>query len=155
MSLKDLSALKDIDGNAIDSATFAGKVVFAMNVASACGKTKTGYELFGRLTEKYPQSDFVAVAIPCNSFAWQENGTPEEIKTFALARADKLVVTERSKVNGSDAHPIVKLGRDKFPGRISWNFDGRYVFDRNGEPVGRFGNSATTEEIEAAIDKAM
>lgn len=155
MSLAQLPAIKDIDGNAIDPGKFEGKVVFAMNVASACGYTNSGYDLLKQLTEKYSPDDFVAVAIPCNSFGWQENGTADEIKTFALARAEKLVITERSNVNGNDAHPIVQLGKSKFPGRISWNFDGRYVFNRKGEPVARFGNSASTQEIEAAIDKAL
>lgn len=155
MSLKDLPALKDIEGNAINPETFSGKVVFAMNVASACGYTNSGYSLLARLTEKYSPNDFVAVAIPCNSFGWQESGSPDEIKTFALARAEKLVITERSEVNGNDAHPIVQIGKSMFPGRVSWNFDGRYVFNRSGNPVARFGNSASAEEIEAAIDKAL
>lgn len=155
MSLAELGTLKDISGKDIASETFSGKVVFAMNVASACGYTQSGYELLSRLTAKYPPEEFVAVAIPCNSFGWQENGTSEEIEAFALARADKLVITERSDVNGNNAHPIVQLGKSKFPGRIGWNFDGRYVFDKQGVPVAKFGNSATPDEIEAAIDKIM
>lgn len=153
MSLTQLTGLKDIDGNAIDPNTFSGKVVFAMNVASACGYTDSGYKLLAALTEKYPSDQFVAVAIPCNSFGWQENGTPEEIKTFALARAQKLLITQRSDVNGKNQHPIVDLAKTKFPGRISWNFDGRYVFDRQGVPVARFSNSASPSEIEAEISK--
>lgn len=155
MTLTDLKTLKDIDGNALDPGVFRGKVVFAMNVASACGYTNSGYDLLKRLTEKYPSEDFVAVAIPCNSFGWQENGSPDDIKTFAMARADKLIITEKSSVNGNNQHPIVDLAKTKFPGRISWNFDGRYVFDRTGQPVARFGNSATPAEIEQAIDAAL
>lgn len=154
-TLADLPAIKDIDGNTIAPDTFAGKVVFAINVASACGYTNSGYDLLKRLTEKYPPQDFVAVAIPCNSFLFQENGSPDEIKTFALARAEKLVITEKSKVNGNNAHPIIQIGKSKFPGRVGWNFDGRYVFDRQGTPVAKFGNSAKPEEIEAAIDKVL
>lgn len=155
MSLSELGTLRNINGSEIPADTFTGKVVFAMNVASACGYTKAGYDLFARLTEKYPAEGFVAVAIPCNSFGWQENGTPEEIEMFALAKAERLVVTERSTVNGDEAHPIVQLGKKEFPGKIGWNFDGRYVFDRKGVPVARFGNSASVEEIEEAIEKAM
>ena len=155
MTLADLQGVKDIEGNDIDMAKFAGKVVFAMNVASACGYTKSGYDLLKRLTDKYPPQDFVAIAIPCNSFMWQESGSPDEIKTFALARADKLVITERSEVNGKNPHPIVGLAKESFPGRINWNFDGRFVFDRTGKPVARFGNKATPEDIEAAIDGVM
>lgn len=155
MSLSTLSGLKDIDGKEISPSVFDNKVVFAMNVASACGYTNSGYDLLKRLSEKYSPEDFVAVAIPCNSFGWQENGSPDEIKTFALARADKLLIMEKSDVNGNKPHPIVGLAKSKFPGRIMWNFDGRYVFDRNGQPVAKFGNSASPEDIEAAIEKAL
>lgn len=118
MTLSDLVDLKDIDGNSIDSAAlFKGKVVFAMNVASACGYTKPGYNLLKRLTDKFDASDFVAVAIPCNSFLNQENGSPEDIKVFALSKAQKLVVLEKSTVNGDNPHPIVALAKQKFPGR--------------------------------------
>lgn len=155
MTLSELTGLKDIEGKSIDTASFKGKVVFAMNVASACGYTKPGYDLLKRLTDKYSADDFVAIAIPCNSFGWQENGSPDEIKTFALARAEKLVITERSEVNGNNPHPIVGLAKSKFPGRIMWNFDGRFVFDRDGVPAAKFGNSASADDIEAAIDKCI
>lgn len=155
MTLSDLATLKDIDGNPVSPDAFAGKVVFAMNVASACGYTQSGYALFKKLTDKYSPNDFVAVAIPCNSFGFQESGSSEQIKSFALARADKLLIMERSDVNGAKQHPIVQLAKSKFPGKISWNFDGRYVFDRKGHPIARFGNSASDAEIEATIDSAL
>lgn len=69
-SLHELRGMKDIDGNTINPLVFVGKVVFAMNVASACGYTRSGYDLLKQLGEKYPPDDFLAVAIPCNSFAW-------------------------------------------------------------------------------------
>lgn len=155
MSLQDLCPLKDISGNEVGADKFAGKVVFAMNVASACGYTSSGYDLFKRLTDKYSADEFVAVAIPCNSFGWQESGTPEEIQAFALARADKLLVLERSEVNGDNAHPMVKLAKTQFPGRIGWNFDGRYVFDKDGKPIAKFGNSDSAEAVEKVIESVL
>lgn len=155
MSMATISSFRDIDGNEVSSEIFKGKVVFAMNVASACGYTKDGYELFARLTEKYSPDDFVAVAIPCNAFGSQESGSPAEVKALALARADKLFITERTEVNGSNAHPIIKAAKEQFPGEIEWNFDGRYVFNRNGVPVASFGHASTAEQIEGAIDSAM
>lgn len=155
MSISELQGLKDIDGKPIDTSTFQNKVVFAMNVASACGYTQSGYDLLKTLTETFSPDVFVAVAIPCNSFGWQENGSPDDIKTFALARTDRLVITERSVVNGGDPHPIVALAKSKFPGRILWNFDGRFLFDKQGVPVGKFGNSSTTQEIVSAVEKLI
>lgn len=65
----------------------------------------------------YPD-DVVVTAIPCNAFGRQEDGSPAEIKAFAEARFPDVVVTERSEVNGEAAHPIMKLGLSKFPGKI-------------------------------------
>lgn len=157
MSLSDLAPFKDIDGNDIAPSKFKGKVVFVMNVASACGYGKAGYELFAKLTAKYAPKDFLAVAIPCNSyeFGLQERGSPQQIKAFALGKADKLIITQPSHVNGKNEHPIVKLAKTKFPTKIFWNFDGRYVFDRNGAPVARFTNTSTPQAIEAAIDAVL
>lgn len=155
MSLATLPPFRDIGGDEVSADIFKGKVVFAMNVASACGYTKDGYDLFARLTEKYSPDDFIAVAIPCNAFGSQESGSPAQVKAFALARADKLLITEKTQVNGDDAHPIIKAAKEKFPGEIEWNFDGRYVFDRDGAAVARFGHASTAEQVEGAIDSAM
>lgn len=38
---------------------------------------------------------------------------------------------------------------------VEWNFDGRFVFGRDGLPTARFGNSASGDEIEAAIEKLI
>lgn len=65
------------------------------------------------------------------------------------------MLTERSIVNGNNPHPIVALGKSKYPGRIAWNFDGRFVFNRQGQPVARFSNSATNAEIDAAIQRHL
>jgi glutathione peroxidase len=102
----------------------------------------------------YPD-DVVVVAIPCNQFGMQENGTPADIAKFAHGKFSKLVVTERTDVNGAAAHPIVKLAQSVFPGTVKWNFDARLCFDRSGKPVARFDNSASTSDIKAEIEKHL
>lgn len=155
MTLATLPTIRDIDGNNLDMSQLQGNVLFVMNVASACGYTGSGYSLLKELTDKYDGRGFKAVIVPCNSFGMQENGSPEEIKAFALARADKVVITERSEVNGANAHPLIKLAQKKFPQKIGWNFDGKYVFDRDGNPVARFGNGDSDAVVSAEIEKYL
>jgi len=145
-------SLTDIDGKSVD---LGGKVVFVMNVASACGYTTAGYNLLKDLTTKYKPDKFAAVAIPCNAFGSQESGSDAEIKAFASERVSNLVLAQKSSVKGADAHPLVKKAQEKFPDKISWNFDGRYVFDSNGTPVARFNNSSSDGEIMAEIEKHL
>lgn len=45
-SLKDLSGLKAIDGSEIPPSALNGKVVLAVNVASACGKLLSPFQSF-------------------------------------------------------------------------------------------------------------
>lgn len=153
-SLKDIKGLKAVDGTTIPDSTFDGKVVLAVNVASACGYTNSGYSMMKEIGTAYP-NDVVVTAIPCNAFGRQENGSPEEIKAFAKAKYPEALITERSEVNGPSAHPIMALGLSKFPGEIGWNFDGVFVFDKEGKPSARFGNSAMAYEVKAAVDKLI
>lgn len=126
--LTDLQPMKTINGDTLDPSTFKGKLMFAVNVASACGYTASGYETMRSLGEKYPD-DLVVVAVPCNQFGMQENGTPGEIAAFGQERYAKLVMTERSNVNGDNVHPIMALGKSKFPGdvRVSRTFNCIFV----------------------------
>lgn len=46
---------------------------------------------------------------------------------------------EKVAVNGDDAHPVFKLGKEAFPGEVEWNFAGIFLFDAQGLCTGRFG----------------
>jgi glutathione peroxidase-family protein len=116
-SLANLPTLKTIDGADLPASVFHGKVTLAVNVASACGYTNSGYGTMKELAEMYP-NDLVVVAIPCNQFGKQENGTSSEIAAFARGKSAKLVITERTDVNGSKVHPIMAIGKAKFPGDV-------------------------------------
>ena len=70
-----------IDGHRIDAAVLDGKAVLVVNVASKCGLTPQ-YEGLERLQERYGPAGFTVLGVPCNQFAGQEPGTPEEIQQF-------------------------------------------------------------------------
>lgn len=58
-----------------------GKAVLVVNVASRCGLTPQ-YEGLERLQRRYGVAEFTVLGIPCNQFAGQEPGTPEDIQQF-------------------------------------------------------------------------
>lgn len=41
-------------------------------------------------------------------------------------------------VNGPHEDPVFSFAKTVFPGEIGWNFDGLFIFDAAGQPVGRF-----------------
>lgn len=49
------------------------------------------------------------LAFPCNQFAGQEPGNPEDIVCFASERKVKFDLFEKIDVNGDSAHPLWKF----------------------------------------------
>ena len=53
------------------------------------------------------------------------------------------------QVNGDDAHPVFKLGKEAYPGDVAWNFAGIFLFDGEGACVGRYDAKGLKELGEA------
>jgi len=60
-------------------------------------------------------------------------------------------------VNGSNAHPLFKFLKDSISGgswlfgsAITWNFE-KFLINRDGVPVARFGKAENFDEIEKAL----
>ena len=153
--------MKDIDGNDISLSAFRGKVVLVVNVASRCGFTSqyTGLE---KLYETYKDRGLVILGFPANNFLSQEPGTDPEIKTFCSTKYNvTFPMFSKISVKGSDQHPLYRwlTGKEtdpEFAGAITWNFN-KFLLDRTGRVVARFGSRTTPEDKEliAAIEKAL
>src|ERR1700722_19131502 len=77
--------LNSIEGQSTPLASFKGKVVLLVNVASRCGFTPQ-YAGLEPLNEKYKDRVSVIVGIPSNNFGEQEPGSNQEIKTFCTSK---------------------------------------------------------------------
>ena len=73
-SIYDYS-VKDIHGNDVSLASYKGKVLLIVNVASKCGLTPQ-YEGLEALYRKYKDQGFEILAFPCNQFLGQEPTRP-------------------------------------------------------------------------------
>ena len=97
----------DIEGNDVDFAQFAGKVVLVVNVASACGFTEENYRGLQTLYEKYGDYGLEILAFPSNQFGSQEPGTNEHIKEYVKQRFGVTFrMMAKVDVNGPTAHPV-------------------------------------------------
>ena len=74
-SLYDIP-LKTLDGKATSLATYKGKVLLVVNVASQCGYTKQ-YKPLEAVYRKYKDQGLVVIGVPSNDFGGQEPGTPD------------------------------------------------------------------------------
>jgi len=98
-------------------------------------------------------------AFPCNQFGGQEPWPEPEIKKWVQ---EQFGVTfdlyAKVNVNGNDAHPLWKWLKQKQGGTlgdfIKWNFS-KFLVDRQGVPVKRYGPNVMPEEIEPDIVKLL
>lgn len=136
-----------------------GKVVLIVNVASKCGFTPQ-YKGLEELNKKYADKGLVILGFPCNQFAHQEPGNQEEIESFCqLNYGVTFPILKKVDVNGSNADPVYtflksqKSGLLGFKG-IKWNFE-KFLIDKNGKVVERYGSITTPASLEATIEKYL
>jgi len=154
-------ALTGIDGQRLDPAVLDGKAVLVVNVASKCGLTPQ-YEALERLQKRYADAGFTVLGVPCNQFAGQEPGTPEEIQQFCSATYGvSFPMTEKLEVNGRHQHPLYQRltatpDADGDAGEVEWNFE-KFLISPAGEVIARFRPQVEPEDdrVTRAIDSAL
>ncbi|KAF0288413.1 Glutathione peroxidase [Amphibalanus amphitrite] len=113
---------RDIDGNEVPLSKYEGQLV--------------------QLYDTYSEQGLRILAFPCNQFDNQEPGTPNDIKKFVAGYGVKFDMFTKIKVNGSGTDPLWVYLKSKQRGTlgnfIKWNF-AKFVVDRKGQPVARFG----------------
>ena len=62
-------------------------------------------------------------------------------------------------MNGDNAHPLFKFLTTEKKGllgteKIKWNFT-KFLINKDGEPVNRYGSSTTPEQIQTDIEKLI
>ena len=138
-----------------------GKAVLVVNVASQCGLTPQ-YEGLERLQQRYGADSFSVLGVPCNQFAGQEPGTPEEIQTFcSTTYGTTFPMTTKVEVNGSHRHPLYEWltaapDAEGRAGEIEWNFE-KFLVSPAGEIVARFRPPVEPEDeqVIAAIERTL
>ena len=141
-----------IDGHTQRLEVLRGRVLLIVNVASRCGFTPQ-YAGLEELYRKYRERGFTVLGFPCDQFGRQEPGDEAEIKDFCRLTYDvTFPLFAKVAVNGAKAHPLyehLKSTRRGFLGTkaIKWNFT-KFLVDRDGSVVRRFGPTVRPERIE-------
>jgi glutathione peroxidase len=157
MTVKDVS-IAGLDGGPV---TLGEKATLIVNVASRCGLTPQ-YGALEELHERYKDQGFSVVGVPCNQFAGQEPGSPEEIATFcSTTYGVTFPLTEKVDVNGPGRHPLYDI-LTQFPdadgeaGDIKWNFE-KFLVGADGGVLARFRPTVEPDsaEVTAAVEAAL
>ena len=150
-----------IDGKAVPFATYRGKVLLIVNVASHSNFT-VQYEGLQALYAKYESQGLIVLAFPSDDFGKEEPEGNEAIKKFVL---DKYKVTfplfAKIALAGEHMSPLYQFLTDKQAnpatgGPIRWNFT-KFLAGRDGKIVQRFEPNVTPDspELAVAIEKAL
>lgn len=153
--------LNSIEGQTTPLASFKGKVVLLVNVASRCGFTPQ-YAGLEALYEKYKDRGFVIVGIPANNFGAQEPGSNQEIKTFCTSKYHvTFPMMAKVSVKGTDITPLYafltdKAANPKTGGEIGWNFT-KFLIGPDGKVIARFDSEVEpdSKDLTSAIEKAL
>lgn len=148
--------MNSIDGKATPLATFKGKVVLIVNVASQCGYTPQ-YSALEAVYEKYRDKGFVIAGFPANNFGGQEPGSNEEIKQFCNRKYSvKFPMFSKISVAGGDKAPLYQFLTGAMGGEVQWNFT-KFLVDKDGKVIQRFDSAVEPDspEVLAAIESAL
>jgi len=172
--------LRRINGEETTLAAYRGKVILAVNVASACGLTPQ-YAALEKIYQDKQADGLVVAGFPANEFGAQEPGTNAEIVEFCSAKFGvTFPMFEKIIVKGPDQHPLYQqliaaqpraqekeegAFRAKLAGYgitqenasdILWNFE-KFLIGRSGKVVGRFAPDITPDDpvLAAAIEREL
>jgi glutathione peroxidase len=150
-----------IDGKPLPLATYRGKVLLIVNVASHSNFTPQ-YEGLETLFQKYKDQGLVVLGFPSDDFGKEEPDGNDVIKKF-VAEKYKITFPIFAKVPLAGEHmaPLYQFLTDKQAspttgGPIRWNFT-KFLIDREGKVVQRFEPDVTPDspELAEAIEKAL
>jgi glutathione peroxidase len=148
-----------IDGETATLEAFRDKVLLVVNVASACGFTPQ-YAGLERLYRKYEGRGFAVLGFPCNQFGKQEPSSDSDILCFTKEHyAVSFPLFAKIEVNGENAHPLYRFLKRRAKGvlgteSIKWNFT-KFLVDKRGNVVERFGSATTPEALETHITRLL
>ena len=146
-------------GEELDLATKKGKVLLVVNTASKCGFTPQ-YDGLEKLYQDYRDKGFEVLGFPCNQFGAQEPGNADEIAEFCKVNFGvTFPLMEKIDVNGPDASPLFDWMKKEQKGimgttAIKWNFT-KFLIDREGNVVKRYGSNDTPARIAKDIEKLL
>ena len=146
-------------GEELDLASKKGKVLLVVNTASKCGFTPQ-YDGLEKLYQQFKDKDFEVLGFPCNQFGAQEPGSAEEIEQFCKINFGvTFPLMAKIDVNGPHASPLFDWMKNEAKGimgttAIKWNFT-KFLIDREGNVVKRYGSNDTPARIAKDIEKLL
>ncbi|MEI6506361.1 MAG: glutathione peroxidase [Planctomycetota bacterium] len=150
--------VKTIDGKAVDLASYKGKVVLIVNVASRCGATPQ-YAGLQKLYDTYKDKGLVVLGFPANDFGAQEPGTDSQIADFCTSKYSvNFPMFSKITVKGPGKAGLYKVLTETADpkGEVAWNFE-KFLVGKDGLVAGRFKTGVQPDDaaLVAAVEAAL
>ena len=146
--------VKDRKGNAVALRSYADEVVLIVNTAIKSQYTPQYAELQS-LYEKYHSQGFAVLDFPSNQPTKSCAGTDDMVHNWVKDNYNtEFPRFKKVKVNGNDAEPLFKHLVSMKEGEITEDFT-KFLVNRKGHVVARFGAETPMAEIEAQISDML
>lgn len=146
-----------LDGAPADLATYRGKVVLVVNVASECGYTPQ-YAGLQKLHAELKGRGFQVLGFPSNDFGGQEPGTPQQIRDFCATKnaVDFPMFAKVQTKAGAGQSPVYALLGEATGKLPNWNFC-KYLVGKDGKPISFHASKVAPDDpaLRAAIEAAL
>lgn len=148
-----------LSGGQVPLDEYRDKVLLIVNTASQCGFTPQ-YKGLQALYDRFGSRGLVVLGFPCNQFGKQEPGEAPQIGAFCEKNYGvSFPMFEKIDVNGDQAHPLYRWLKHEKRGvlgteRIKWNFT-KFLVDRSGRVVRRYGSAVSPDKIAADIEALL
>jgi glutathione peroxidase len=158
MSLYNIE-VQTIRGETRTLAPYKGQVMLIVNTATKCGFAPQ-FKGLQRLHDTFKDQGFAVLGFPSGQFANQEPGNNNEVaEACEINFGVNFPLFAKIDVKGSNAHPLFQFLTSEARGflgskSIKWNFT-KFLIDRDGKVLKRFGSTATPEQIEIHIQKLI
>lgn len=137
-----------LKGQTFDFASLKGKYILIVNTASKCGFTPQ-YKGLQELRSTN-QDKIEVIGFPCDNFAHQEPGSPDEIEQFCEVNFGiEFPLMQKSNVTGDNINAIFEFLVSKSKGNdVLWNFE-KFLISPEGNLVERFRSTTkpTSDKI--------
>lgn len=153
MAIYDISVTSE-HGESYLLDRYKGKTLLIVNTATKCGLTPQ-FAGLQELYEKYQDRDFVILGFPSNQFKQEVATAGEAAEACRLNYGVSFPMHDIVTINGKNAHPLFQLLTEETKGilgsAIKWNFT-KFLVDKNGNIVKRFGPTETPESFQNEIE---
>ncbi|WP_062049377.1 glutathione peroxidase [Bacillus sp. JCM 19034] len=157
MSIHEFTVKKS-NGEEQSLEAYKGRVLLIVNTATKCGLAPQ-FEGLEELYQRYRDQGFDVLGFPSNQFMNQEPVEDSDMtKTCKINFGVNFPLFAKIDVNGSNAHPLYTFLKKEQKGvlssEIKWNFT-KFLVDRQGNVVKRYGPQVKPEKIEDDIKKQL